>query len=331
MRILPLLLLLALSACTNGTGAVTPGGDIPDTGPSRETASDLGAPDFTGRDDVGADAPEEFASSDGSVDTVAPCDPGDGCFLDPCEENSDCLSGWCVEHMGEGVCTRACQEDCPPGWTCKLLGNSGPDPAYACVSDVSNLCKPCADSTHCKSPGGQEDVCVTYGAEGSFCGGGCEGDGDCPWGFSCVEAQTVDGIATVQCMADAGICPCSTKSVTLGLWTPCVTTSEVGQCAGKRVCTEEGLTECDAGMAEIEICNGLDEDCDGDVDEPVLDGGGLLNLCDDGNPCTVDTCLGVEGCHHEALDAGECVDGDPCTAGDHCVAGACIGSPHRLR
>ncbi|MFH1531666.1 MAG: hypothetical protein ABIK09_13150 [Pseudomonadota bacterium] len=245
---------------------------------------------------------------------------------DPCGENSDCLSGWCVEHMGEGVCTQACQEDCPPGWTCRLLGNSGPDPSYACVSDVSNLCKPCAGSADCKSPGGQEDVCVAYGQEGSFCGGGCDGDDDYPWGFSCVETDTIDGIGTVQCVADAGVCPCSAKSVSLALWTPCQTTSDAGQCGGKRVCTGDGLAACDAGVAEAELCNGLDDDCDSDVDEPLLDDGDLVNLCNDGNPCTVDACLGADGCQHEALDAGECVDGDVCSVcadGNPCTAEVC--------
>ncbi len=327
MRHLSLLLLVLLAACNTGAGTVSPGADAAgDTAPHGDSAADVAGADAVDPDGGAPDLTPDTPTQDAATDTVAACDPGAGCFLDPCGENGDCLSGWCVEHMAEGVCTQACQEDCPPGWTCKLLGNSGPDPSYACVSEVSNLCKPCAGTADCKSPGGQEDVCVSYGAEGSFCGGGCEGDDDCPWGFSCAETETVDGIATVQCVADAGVCPCTGKSVTLALWTPCLTASDAGQCAGKRVCTEDGLTDCDAAVAAAELCNGLDDDCDGDVDEPTLDGGDLVNLCDDGNPCTVDTCLGAGGCQHEALDAGECADGDPCTAGDHCAAGVCVGS-----
>jgi len=33
------------------------------------------------------------------------CIPGEGCFLDPCTDNAQCQSGWCVDHMGAGVCT----------------------------------------------------------------------------------------------------------------------------------------------------------------------------------------------------------------------------------
>jgi len=43
------------------------------------------------------------------------CEEGEGCFLAPCKENKDCISGWCVEHLGESVCSIACQEECPAG------------------------------------------------------------------------------------------------------------------------------------------------------------------------------------------------------------------------
>ena len=278
-------------------------------------------------EDVGLDLNFDLPP-DGSSDAFLPgCDPGEGCFLDPCSENADCLSGWCVEHLGDSVCTQVCQEECPPGWSCKLLGGGGPDPVYACVSDVSNLCKPCSDSGDCKSPGAQEDLCIDYDAEGSFCGGTCTTSDDCPWGFSCLTTVTVDGIDTLQCVAEAGVCPCSAKSANLGLWTPCGAENEFGECSGKRVCTADGLSQCDAPLAMAELCNGLDDDCDGDVDEPTAEGGNLINLCNDDNPCSVDTCLGPDGCQQVDLEAGECIDGDACTIGDHCQEGQCIGTP----
>ena len=43
-----------------------------------------------------------------TVETVDPCEGEGGCFLEPCNENGDCQSGWCVEHMGDGVCAREC-------------------------------------------------------------------------------------------------------------------------------------------------------------------------------------------------------------------------------
>jgi cysteine-rich repeat protein len=265
----------------------------------------------------------ELAQADQWVFDVPPdvpyvgCDPGEGCFLDPCNDSSNCQSGWCVEHMGEGVCTQLCSEECPPGWTCSPVG-SGPDLTFLCVSSVANLCKPCATTEGCKAPGGAENVCVDYGEEGSFCGGVCTTSNDCPWGFSCLATVTVDGIDTLQCVADAGVCPCTGKSTELALSTPCEETNEFGTCEGKRYCGKEGLTVCDALVPSEETCNGIDDNCDGIVDQ---------DTCDDSNACTEDTCHAADGCQHEALDTGECFDGNPCTVADHCDAGECIGTP----
>ena len=328
MNRLALVLSLVAMACSNPSGIIA-SDTLPDTssrspdlvadvlldaGAEVAPAPDVQEPDEVWVFDSGPDVP------------FVECEPGAGCFLDPCEGNGECQSGWCVEHMGDGVCTQGCQEECPPGWTCQQVG-TGPDVAYICVSRVANLCRPCAAGADCKSPGGAEDVCLDYGDEGSYCGGGCAADAECPWGFSCLTTVTVDGISTLQCVADAGVCPCTNKSVALGLSTPCSVANEWGACAGLRTCTVEGLSACDAGNPAEELCNGLDDDCDGDIDEPTDVEGSYINLCDDGTGCTLDSCLGELGCEHEALDEGECLDGNPCTVADHCEAGVCVGDP----
>ena len=262
--------------------------------------------------------PDQTSSWDTST---GGCDLGEGCFLDKCSENSDCLSGWCVDHMGEKVCTVDCQDECPPGWSCQQVAGSLPDLVFVCVSAFSNLCRPCAAGLDCKGAVGAEDVCVDYGVEGSFCGGTCkiaDSNAECPWGFTCRETNTVDDIPTTQCVADAGVCPCTDRSVELALWTPCEVDNQWGTCTGKRVCTTEGLAACDATVPAAESCNGLDDDCNGLTDE---------DTCDDGNPCTTDSCNGEEGCQYVALTEGECMDGDTCTIGDHCEEGVCVGTP----
>ena len=269
-----------------------------------------------------------FFDVDVSSPDIGPqCLPGEGCFLDPCDENGDCQSGWCVDHLGEGVCTVPCSDECPAGWSCQQVAGTAPDLVFVCVSDFANLCRPCAGGADCKSVGGAEDVCLDYGQEGSFCGGSCTADEDCPLDFSCAQASTVDGISTQQCAADAGTCPCTQKAVALSLWTPCTSTGPFGTCPGKRVCTVEGLSDCDAALPAEEICNGLDDDCDGDIDEPALTEGSLKELCDDENSCTKDSCVGAGGCTNTPLELGECVDGDVCTVGDHCQNGQCVGLP----
>ena len=330
-RLLSAVCLMLCIACSNAGGLVATDGasGTLDAGRTGDVDGRHGEEVADG-DVVAPDQLEEVwtfeVAGDVAADTFAPCAPGEGCFLDPCNDNGDCLSGWCVEHMGEGVCTQLCQEECPPGWAC-LQAGTGPDLASICVSSVSNLCKPCVTTEGCKAPGGAEDVCLDYGEEGSFCGGACVVDGDCPWGFSCATALTVDGTSTKQCVADAGVCPCSGKSVALSLSTPCLLENEWGLCAGKRVCTEEGLAACDAAVPIEEACNGIDDNCDGNVDEASFVEGKYVDLCDDGDDCTTDACKGAEGCTHAALDDDECKDGNPCTVADHCVAGVCVGTP----
>jgi len=53
---------------------------------------------------------------------------------------------------------------------------------------------------------------------------------------------------------------------------------------------------------------------------------GKAVVCDDGNPCTADSCPGgADGCIYTKLSAKPCSDGDACTSGDICDTGACKG------
>jgi len=326
MKRLLLCMTLLLNACSGGTTNL-----MDTTPPQPDVVADLAAevevsaPEDNGQPEM--PLPREETVEDLVPDFFIECEPGTGCFLDPCNEGKDCQSGYCVEHMGDAVCTESCKEECPAGWTCKLLSDSGPDAVTLCVSDHSNLCKPCAGNSDCKSLGEADDVCVSYGSDGSFCGGTCAFDSDCPWGFKCKQVETVEGVPVNQCFAEAGVCPCTQKSILQGLATPCSVVNSFGQCKGKRVCTQQGLSACDAPTPAAEACNGVDDDCDGEADEPVLVEGKYVEVCDDGNPCTLDSCLAADGCDHQTLDQGECIDGDACTVGDHCSAGECKGLP----
>jgi len=164
---------------------------------------------------------------------------------------------------------------------------------------------------------GQEDACVDYGAGEKYCGAICGAEDACPEGYDCQLVADENGNETSQCLSTSGTCECSGLSVELGLFTACEHANEVGVCAGTRVCTDEGLTECDALAAKAESCNIVDDDCDGEVDE---------GTCDDDNPCTEDSCGGESGCGHDPLTGVNCDDGDACTVTDHCDEGECTGT-----
>jgi len=280
-------------------------------------AAELGSePEAIDEPDVGGDAGR---LPDAEEDTAEPieCPEAPGCFGWPCTGNDECLSGYCVEHLGEGICSDGCIEECPEGWSCELAAGFGPDELWVCLSPFANLCRPCHDSSDCISPSGVEDVCAIYPGEGNFCGAPCEFSTDCPEGFECGEVNTVGGAPVKQCMNLLGVCDCTDKYVSLGLTAYCENSNEWGVCAGQRTCTADGLAMCDAATPGAEICNGQDDNCDGIVDDAD---------CDDNNDCTADECT-ADGCVNEPLSGTTCEDSAPCTITDHCEDGECVGTP----
>ena len=77
-----------------------------------------------------------------------------------------------------------------------------------------------------------------------------------------------------------------------------------------------GTIDCPSGLCDLAIC--VAGTCSV---EP--------KRCDDGNPCTIDTCEPQTGqCLHTAIaDDASCDDGDSCTSDDICKSGICTGTP----
>ena len=309
-------------ACTLATAACFVGCEAAELDPSTTDAAISAPVDISqdsAEDTIGTPSPTSDVFADGgrqAPDTSEDpgCTPGDGCFGDSCDEGEDCLSGICALHEGDRVCSKSCDSSCPVGWSCQLVSGPG-DGQYACVSNFSHLCLPCESAGECS--GALPNACVRYSGGLSFCGGACDAETPCPSGMSCQEVESTTGVFSFQCVSNSGVCACSDHAITSALATPCEVSNEHGTCSGVRACKPDGLSECSASEPTLESCNGLDDDCDGQVDE---------DLCDDQNSCTVDSCAGEAGCEHVALDEGECLDGDACTIGDHCEAGVCVGT-----
>ena len=137
---------------------------------------------------------------------------------------------------------------------------------FICLWDHLQYCRPCHNDGEC-APDLLETSsarCLLWGPEeGSFCATPCAGDFDCPGGALC-QLQEVGDEEMSLCQPASEACECSGYAISVGASTSCELINEFGACVGERFCADDGLTMCDAIAATAEVCNGLDDDCDGD-------------------------------------------------------------------
>ncbi|MDP6946908.1 MAG: hypothetical protein QF464_22350, partial [Myxococcota bacterium] len=231
-------------------------------------------------------------SPDGAVSEDVGGEPCEGCFGAPCASNDDCHSGWCTDGPDGPICTKTCSADCPALYSCKSIAGVGGDPVYICIYDHLQACRPCDGAGDCVHPvSGEAAVCVdgVEDVEGAFCATPCSVGGECPAGMACDPV----GDATA-CMPASGVCLCSVGAIAAEATTSCQQSNAEGVCDGVRMCTQDGLTPCDAPVPVAEACNVADDDCDGSVDEGFEEVGTPCDgadddLCNDGAwVCTVD-------------------------------------------
>ncbi len=222
--------------------------------------------------------------ADAGLDSIEP-----GAFGWPCSDEDDCTSGYCVESHSGQVCTSTCVTECPQGWQCVQDMGAAPDLVFVCLPEFLSLCMPCTTHLECYSSGIDTGArCVDAGSQGAFCGAECEEIGVCPGGYECVEADLISGQTAMQCVpADSGECECSEFAIYKSSWTNCFAENEDGVCPGTRNCSEEGLTDCDAPIPAPEECNGIDDNCNEEVDEDLGKTGCGVGVC----AHTVDNCV----------------------------------------
>jgi len=278
--------------------------------------------------------------SAGSDDTGA-IEPGT--FGAPCKENEDCDTGLCIQTPDGRVCTKTCSEDCPEGFAC-VKNITGGDTYFMCVPRWLRLCDPCDTNEQCNESGASGNICVSFGKAGSYCGVKCEVDSDCPGGnYECsTVTDAATGKSSSQCTVKSGLCSCSKRASELGLNTTCLNTFQGSTCPGKRTCTKDGLSECDAAVPKLEECNGLDDDCDGKTDNfdqaAVPCKGkqnefgqcpGVVKECIKGKvTCDApaaqpEKCNGKDDDCDGETDEGLCEDGDNCTQDKCNTDGSC--------
>ncbi|MCB9732070.1 MAG: hypothetical protein H6745_05495 [Deltaproteobacteria bacterium] len=187
-------------------------------------------------------------------------------------------------------------------------GGCGQDDAPALTQrpDHVTIGQTCAETTDCH--------------EGETCDPrsrrcvGCLADADCGAGV-CHPTEH----ACVQCVEDdqcggVGVCH-PTRSVCVGCWAD--DQCPGGLCDPTQLTCVQCLTDSQCGPGarcnpETKACAGA---CAATAD------------CDDGDPCTVDSCTAGSCVATPATDGLACDDGDACTRGDACRSGRCRPGP----
>lgn len=282
--------------CLSGFCVQGPGGKIC----SKMCASDCG-PGWTCNQVTGASGDTAFICIPSALYLCKPCTASSQCN-EPGETSHKCIPGV----GGSSFCGVACDSanpDCPEGYQCASVID--PDTGKA-----EEQCVPQAGECQCSALARSEQAttkCVVKSVYGS-----CLGTRSCgPAGLSACNAATP---AAETCNGSDDDCDGETDEQESSL--KCKKENEFGVCGGGAVVCKDGQEDCNAPEPKPESCNGYDDDCDGKTDE---------GLCDDGNPCTIDTCNTDGTCKNLVPPDAACEDGDACTAQDKCIDGKCVG------
>ncbi|MEW5741161.1 MAG: hypothetical protein AB1938_19720, partial [Myxococcota bacterium] len=202
-----------------------------------------------------------------------------------CASDDSCETGLCDAAPGfQAVCVRKCSGGCQPDEVCVQLTPH----RFSCQVDQRKLCQPCEIDSDCPYP---SDKCIVVNGE-KVCGRDCAFDQSCPSGYECLNARGTDGLPKVQqCSPMNASCACLARG---DLMQPCESTNQFGTCRGVKTCDlVSNSVTCDARTPAEDVCNGADDDCDGQVDEgamPVTCGVGAcersVSSCADGGAAT---------------------------------------------
>jgi len=166
----------------------------------------------------------------------------------------------------EGPCACDTDEDCIPGWQCEHLPTPPFIPnAWVCVFVAETMCMPCNQDSDCINSFEIEvGQCRDFGGPGKSCIIRCDEDADCPLTSACLDDPLNPG--NTVCLPQEE-CWCSDLATDIGAWSLCNEDLPDDGCADIVECTDDGLSDCYQPGIEPEICDGIDNNCNGEIDE----------------------------------------------------------------
>lgn len=242
-------------------------------------------------------------------DAVSICVPDQSRICTPCGTNEDCglIGDLCVTIENTSFCAQQCNDtgDCPSGYYCTETSDVGGGVTALQCLPQSGRCS-CAPEDV-----GTSRQCVLANPFG-VCAGQQICDAEIGWAPCTATTPAAE-------VCDGADNDCNGVVDDTLVARPCRSTPNAyGTCTGQERCMGSTGWLCDAPLASVELCDGVDNDCNGTIDD---------GLCYDGNPCTLDICDAGTGACAYPPRAGACDDANTCTTGDRCVADQCIGEP----
>ncbi|MSP92862.1 MAG: hypothetical protein EXR79_13830 [Myxococcales bacterium] len=237
------------------------------------------------------------------------CQPAPQPDLAPCEDGNLCTLG---DTCLKGTCKAGKAAECGPDTTCALAGCNAK--TGACAPEPKGDGTPCDDGSKCTG----KDACDSGECDGKKvdCNDGnpCTAD-TCDKGSGCKSVNTQLACSDGNACTFGDVCE-DAKCLTGGPencddGSPCTTDG----CDPKSGCTHASVLNngkpCDADQNACSV----GDSCASGACKP-----GKATACDDGTPCTQDTCDPVSGqCAALPVAANSlCSDGSACTTGDAC-------------
>ena len=149
-------------------------------------------------------------------------------------------------------------------------------------------------------------------------------------GAAAADAKTAGLDASAEIVVDAQAAPAADATGAqpdlAAVWRP-GTCGAIADCTGSVPPCHQWA--CSANKCQV-IAAPVGTACDdgffctlSDACTPTAGCKGTAKVCDDGNPCTKDSCAGKDGSCYAVLDYGACDDGDACTVKTSCNNGKC--------